>query len=51
MPTREVKVFSGSRTIQHFAATATNKKDLQAEVSKYVRGQTYDTSKVTIVQK
>jgi hypothetical protein len=49
--TREVKVFSGTKTIQHFVATAANKKELQSEVSKFVRGQTYDSAKVTIVQK
>lgn len=49
--TREIKVFSGQKIIQHFAATSNDKKVLQSEVSKYVRGQTYDSTKVTITQK
>lgn len=48
---REIKVISGSKIIQHLIVSANDKKALQSEVSKFIRGQSYDQSKVTIVQK
>lgn len=51
MPTREIRVLAGTQVIQHLVVTGSDKKDVQTEVSKYIRNQTYNTQKVTIVQK